>query len=73
MQAQVEGGGSQTDASRDAAERTLAALTEQNQRLTAEKAAADAAARDVAVRAYHLVFCMCHCQLADGAEPAADC
>jgi hypothetical protein len=38
------------DSARDAAERTLAALTEQNQRLGGEKAAAEAQARDAMVR-----------------------
>lgn len=38
------------DTARDSAERTLAALTEQNQRLTGEVAAAEATARDATVR-----------------------
>lgn len=50
VQAQVEGGGPPQNAARDAAERTLSALTEQNQRLTAEKATAESQARDAAVR-----------------------
>jgi hypothetical protein len=49
LQAQVEGGGVPQDTARDSAERTLAALTEQNQRLSSEKAAAEAQARDAAV------------------------
>jgi hypothetical protein len=51
LQAQVEGGGTAQDAARDSAERTLAALTEQNQRLSGEKAAAEAQARNAAVSA----------------------
>lgn len=38
------------DTARDSAEKTLAALTEQNQRLSGEKAAAEAQARDATVR-----------------------
>ena len=38
------------DTARDSAEKTLAALTEQNQRLSGEKAAAEAQARNATVR-----------------------
>ncbi len=51
MQAQVAGG--PDDADRGSAEKTLAALTEQNRRLAEEKEAAVAAARDAKVRKYH--------------------
>ena len=50
LQAQVEGGAVPQDTARDSAEKTLAALTEQNQRLSGEKAAAEAQARDATVR-----------------------
>jgi hypothetical protein len=46
----VEGGAVPQNSARDAAERTLAALTEQNQRLSGEAAAAEARARDATVR-----------------------